>query len=488
CCGRWIMKVALINPAARGAKYSVEPLGLGYIAGYLEQNGIDVMIIDQVAGDNINRQVDVYKPDIVGIACRPDIIGISSMTPLVIDAYRIADTCRRKGILTVMGGPHPSAMPEEALEHADVVVVGEGEKAMLDIVKDGISSGIVSRPYVENIDELPLPARHLMKQEFYLHTASKLKMFTLAFLGSSLPSVKSASILTSRGCPFHCIFCHNSLRQSPVRFHGVARVLDEIRQLKTGYGVEAMTFLDDNFLANKPRAEEICRKITAEKLDVLWSCVTSAQFIDRRTATMIKDAGCRQVNFGCESGSQRILDVLEKSATVEQNREAIRICKEAGILVAASFMIGNPTETVEDVRLTQRFIFETQPEEFYVNITTPYPGTKLWESCNKKLRKPLKWGDFYRGSLQVYPFSPFDKAELGKLFLETILVKPVASSSDWKSALRYPGESVGWFLRHPLTAVKIILGRYVMKNKKSNTRNADVMENRARGFSAGGGA
>jgi len=371
--------------------------------------------------------------------------------------------CRKQGILTVMGGPHPSAMPQEALEHADVVVVGEGEKAMLDIVKDGITSGIVSRPYVENIDELPLPARHLMKQEFYSCTVSRLKQSTLAFLGPDLASVKTGAVLTSRGCPFRCIFCPNSLRQSPVRFHSAARVLDELKQLSINYGVKALTFLDDNFLSDKPRAEEICRKMVDEKLNILWSCVTSAHFINRQTAAMIREAGCRQVNFGFESGSQRVLDILKKPATVEQNKEAIRTCKAMGILVAGSFMIGSPTETVEDVRLTQKFILENEPDEFYVNITTPYPGTKLWESCNQKLSRPINWGDFYQGSLNVYPFSPFSKAELGRLFVETILAKPTVSSRDWRLALRYPRESTGWLLRHPLTAVKIILGKYVMQ-------------------------
>ena len=452
------MKVALINPAAKGTGATVEPLNLGYIAGYLEQNGIEVRIIDQMAGDEVSRETAAFHPDIIGISC---------MTPLAIEVYKIADMCRKQRILTVMGGPHPSAMPQEALEHADVVVVGEGEKAMLDIVKDGITSGIVSRPYLENIDETPLPPRHLMKQKFYLHTVSKLKKSMLAFLGPDLPSVKTGAVLTSRGCPFRCIFCPNSLRQPPVRFHSAERVLDEVRQLKGDYGIEAMAFLDENFLVNKARVEEICRKMADEKLNILWSCAASAHYVNRQTAAMIREAGCRQVIFGFESGSQRILDILDKSATVEQNKEAIRVCKEAGLMVSGLFMLGNPTETIEDVRLTQKFILENEPDEFYVNITTPYPDTKLWAMCNDKIPRPINWGDFYQGSLNVYPFSPFSKAELGRLFVETMLVKPAASSRDWRSALRYPRESIGWLLRHPITAIKIILGKYVMRGNRA---------------------
>ena len=464
------MKVALINPAAKGVKYSVEPMGLGYIAGYLEQNGIEVKIIDQMAGDDVSKEITIYHPDIA---------GITSMTPMVMDAYGIADMCRRMKILTIMGGPHPSAMPEEALGHADVVVVGEGELAMLDIIKKGISSGIISRPYLEDIDEIPLPSRRLMKQRFDLHTGNKLKMSMLAFLGSALPLVKSASVLTSRGCPFRCIFCPNSLRQPPVRFHSAARVLEDIRRLKADYGVEVITFLDDNFLVNKPRLEEICRKMIEEKLKITWCCGASAHFIDRKTVEMIREAGCRLVAFGVESGSQRILNVLGKSTTVEQNKEAMKICKEAGLLVHASFMLGNPTETIEDVRLTQKFIRQTQPDVFYVNITTPYPGTKLWESYQERIPRPINWRGFKPSdSLDVYPCTTFSRVELGRLFFETMLVKPVVYSRDWKTALRHPVESVNWLLRHPLTAAKIIAGRYVVgeNRKRGDKRSGDGMK------------
>jgi len=357
------MKVALINPTIKEIKASEAPLHLGYIAGYLEQNGIEVKIIDQMAGDDVSREINVYSPDIV---------GITSMTAMVSEAYRIADMCRRIGILTVMGGEHPSAMPEEALEHADVAVVGEGEIAMLDIVRKRITSGIVSRPSLKDIDELPLFPWHLIKQDFYLHMSNETKLATLAFLGSALSSTKASSLLTSRGCPFQCILCHNSLRQSHIRFHSAERVLEEIRCLKADYGVEAIAFLDENFLVNKPRLEEICHKMIEEKLGILWSCATSAHFLDLKTARMIREAGCRQIASGVESGSQRILDVLNKSVTVEQNKKAIKICKEAGLLVHGSFMLGSPTETVEDVRLTQKFILETDIESYRIN-TAPHP-------------------------------------------------------------------------------------------------------------------
>ena len=454
------MRIALINPMSKGMKVTTEPLNLGYIAGYLEQNGVEVKIIDQMAGEDIKKEINAYHPDIV---------GITSMTPMVIDAYRIADMCRKMKILTVMGGPHPSALPEEALEHADVVVVGEGETAMLAIVKEGITSGIVCRAYLNNLDEVPLYPRHLMKQDFYLSAASETKKYMLSFLGPNLDSIKSAALLTSRGCPFRCIFCRNSLRQAPVRFHSAERVLEEIRHLKADYDVEAMIFLDENFLVNKPRFEEICRVMIKEKFGILWGCMTSSHYLDRRTAKMIQEAGCRQVSFGIESGSQRILDVLNKSVTVEQNREAIKICKEAGLLVAGSFMVGSPTETAEDVILTQKFMLENELESYRVNITTPYPGTKIWQLCKEQMPRPFNWNGFDQSNFRVYPYSPFSKAKLGRLFLETALVKPSVSPRDWRTALRYPKESLRWLFRHPITAAKIILGTY--DTRKNGNKN-----------------
>ncbi len=453
---RMNIKVALINPTIKELQASEVPLHLGYIAGHLEQNGIEVIIIDQAAGDDVEREIDSY---------RPDIIGISSMSAMIGEAYRIADMCRNRGILTVMGGEHASALPEEAQEHADVVVAGEGEIAMLDIVRKKITSGIISGPQLEDIDDLPLYPWHLINQTYYLNLSNETKLATLAFLGSRLSSAKTSSFLTSRGCPFHCTFCHNSLRQVHFRFHSAERIVEEMKRLRVDYGVEAIAFLDENFLLNKTRLEKICRTIRKEKLSVLWSCASSAHFVDAQSVRMIRDAGCRQVSFGVESGSQRILDILNKSVTVEQNKKAIKICREAGLIVHGSFMLGNPTETVEDVKLTQKFILETDIESYRINITTPYPGTKLWELYHEQIPRPIDWHRFEASTnIETYPYTPFSREELKRLFFETSLIKPAIYKRDWKMALRYPKETISWGIRHPLTATRIIAGKYNMRS------------------------
>jgi len=447
------MKVALVNPG-RGRRWTIsEPLNLGYIASYLEQSNIEVRIIDQLAGQDVRKEIDSYGPDIV---------GITAVTPLAPIAYKIADMCRQKGILTVMGGVHASVMPEEALTHADIVVVGEGETAMLDIINRGVKSGIVSHPYLKNIDELPPPARHLMRQDFYLNILDKIRDL-MAFLPFVPPSTKVATLLTSRGCPFQCIFCHNSWRQTPVRFHSAQRVISEIKHLKEAYGVEALFFMDDNMLANKPRLEEICRIMIEEGLDITWGCNTSSHYINPRTAQMIWEAGCREVDFGWESGSQRILDVLNKPITVERNREAIKICKEAGMLVTGTFMIGNPTETIEDIKLTQQFIkeHENDIDTYGVCITTPYPGTKLWDWCNEQglIPKSFNWSHFNQGDLKVSACETISARELRRIYLEIFGAKQVGFSRALRRGLWHPKESITWVLQHPLVAARIVLGK-----------------------------
>jgi len=403
------MKVALIAPG-KDSRFAVqEPLNLGFIASYLEKNDIEVRIIDELAGQSVEEKLSEY---------RPNIVGITATTPLVTDAYRIAKICKKMGILTVMGGVHARVLPEESLQHVDIVVKGEGEIAMLDIVKNGIRSGIVSRPYIQNIDEIPHPARHLMDMNFYLRTKDRLPHTYLYFVP---PHTKTAAILTSRGCPYNCIFCHNSWRGIPYRFNSAERVISEIGQLIEVYGIQALFFIEDNLFANKPRLRKICELMKKNGFDIIWGCNARVNNVDLETLTIAKEAGCRQVTFGFESGSQRILDVLNKKTTVEQNKEAIELCKQVGIIPQGTFMIGNPTETKEDIRKTQQFIKEHDIESVGICITTPYPGTELWKWCEEHnlIPESFSWSDFTYDRVPIPVCDTIPPKELDRLIIET---------------------------------------------------------------------
>lgn len=378
------MKAALINPGIN-QKYAVqEPLNLGFLASHLLANGIEVIIIDELAGQDVARLLQDYKPDIA---------GITATTPLAADAYRVAGMCREMGIRTVMGGVHASVMPDEALRHVDVVVSGEGETALVDIIKDDIRSGIITRPYIRDIDSIPPPARHLIQMDFYVRSKSRIPHSYLYFVPEG---AKIASVLTSRGCPYSCIYCHNTWRGTPTRYNSPERVISEIIALKKDYAVETIFFIEDNLFVNKKRLRAICELIIDNNIEVLWGGNARVDNIDPEILALAKRAGCRQITFGFESGSQRMLEILKKKTTVAQNKQAIEMCNDAGIIPQGTFIVGSPMETLEDVRLTMKFIEDSNIESAGICIATPYPGTKLWDWAqeNNLMPQTYSWSDF----------------------------------------------------------------------------------------------
>jgi radical SAM superfamily enzyme YgiQ (UPF0313 family) len=397
-----MVKVALINPGLRSifgtkklstiGQVAKAPLSLGFLASYLEKNGIEVHIIDEMAGDNVENKLKNINPDL---------IGLTAMTMFVPETYRIATWIKNNfDIPIIMGGPHATAMPEEAIKYVDTVVVGEGEKVFLEMAKDTskIKKGIVQGQIIENIDEIGMPARHLMNMDFYLSQNDQIAGIEM----------RSESIITSRGCPYRCVFCRNSLRPEPVRFNSVGHVINEIKYLINNYKIEGLAFTDECFSANRPRLIEICKKLIEEGINkkLKWECQTRSNLIDLELVKLMKKAGCIQIAIGFESGSDRILKVINKGNTVEQNKKAIKICKEAGMRLRGCFMIGNPTETLEDIEMTKKFIEENDIDFVGVFLTTPYPGTELWNYAKKNNLIPDKfdWSTFTTGA-EVIPFA-----------------------------------------------------------------------------------
>ncbi len=401
-------KLALINPGENPGHAISEPLNIGFLASYLEKHGVEVKILDQLAGDNIEDELEKFNPSV---------IGITATTAVANSAYKIATLLKKFGATVVLGGVHPTVMPEEALNYADIVVCGEGERVLLDIVKGEIKKGIVKvNDIIKDLDSIPSPARHLMNMEFYLYTKDRLPGTHLYFVP---PKTRCASILTIRGCPHSCIFCHNSWKGLPVRFDSPQRVIEEIISLIENYKIEALFFMDDNLFASKRRLREICQLIKTNKIKLMWGCQARTDTIDEKTIFMIKDAGCQQIIFGFESGSQEILGILKNNTTtVEQNKTAIRISKKAGLIVLGTFMVGSPTETIDDVKKTVEFIKETDIDKVGLFVTTPYPGTKLWESCKEKglIPEGLNWNDFTTGNVTIPPPDGMSIDEFKKVY------------------------------------------------------------------------
>ena len=415
-------KVALINPG-NNEKFAIqEPLSLGFIASYLESNGVEVRIIDELSGQDVKSSLEKFSPDIA---------GITMTTPLASNAYRVSGICKDMGILTVLGGVHARLLTEEAQRHADIVVRGEGELAMLKIVKDGLKSGIVSCDYIKDLDQLPPPARRLMDMSFYMRSKDRLPYTYLYFVPKH---TRVAAILTGRGCPYRCIFCHNSWRDSPYRFNSPERVVAEIEELVNIYKIQALFFIEDTLFVNKPRLHRICNLIKAKNLKIVWGGNARVNEIDEDILALAKDAGCRQITFGFESGSQRILDVLKKDTTVEGNRKAIRLCRRFGIIPQGTFMIGNPTETREDVIATQKFIQKNAIEGAGVCVTVAYPGTELWRICkeNNLIPEGFSWDDLLFDKVVMSCSKEISCSELEVLYRKTSDIADL----KWRIGLR----------------------------------------------------
>ena len=407
------MKLMLINPPYtnfEGMKKSAGntmPLNLAYLASYIKNKmDCNIKILDSemesMGYKEIKKEIITYNPDIIGITTltppMKHVIKITQMTK------EITPRCK-----VVLGGVHPTAFPEMTLKEtgADFAIMGEGEITLYEIVKgvaennlepkniDGIcwkdkNGNIIKnkpREYIENLDILPFPARELFNlKEYYSAPTKKVsdeKMVT--------------PILTSRGCAFKCVHCISNLLWSRrVRFRSPDNVVNEIEEVVKKYNIREFNILDDTFTLKKDRLIEICQKIIDKKLNIFWICFSRVNTIDEEMAEIMYKAGCRKISFGLESGSQKILDMMNKNATIEMGRKAVKAIRKNKIEAHASFMFGNIGETKETMRETLDFAKSLDLDNATFFITSPLPGTHLYEIAKEKgyINKNTKWEEF----------------------------------------------------------------------------------------------
>jgi len=389
------MKVMLILPPSKFVlkdKLGITsvPLGLAYLASFIEKDGHKVKIIDS---NTLGYRIKDIKEEIEKF--NPHLVGVTATTSCIYDAYEVAKIIKEvdPGIKVVIGGPHVTFIAKETLKECpfiDVVVRGEGEETFRELVNFFESSsedtwsleevkGITfrkdnkiietdSRSLIKNLDSIPFPAYHLLPMEKY-----------------SLEGKRFATIITSRGCPFSCIFCSSSrLFGKTWRARSPENVIEEIKLLKNKYGVREIEFLDDTFTLNKKRAEKICELLIKEKLDISWSCSSRVDTIDESLIEKLKKAGCHTIYVGVESGSQKILNIIDKGITLPQIEKTINLIKKVNINSFGSFILGIPGETVKTIKKTINFAKKLNPSFVQFSICTPYPGTKLFEMAKEK--------------------------------------------------------------------------------------------------------
>ncbi|MEM1587253.1 MAG: radical SAM protein [Candidatus Bathyarchaeia archaeon] len=387
------MKVILINPPSQNAELlsigiKAPPLGLAYLASVLERCRYEVKIIDAPA-------LGLSVPQIMGTLSKeqPEIIGITASTPMIFDAYRVARAAKEvcPNSTVVLGGPHPTFLPIETLQEcsaADIVCIGEGEETIVEIAEalrrrtnlsnvrgiafrttDGRIVKTEPRPLIKDLDSLPFPAWHLLPMDKYTVLGRKAIV---------------CHIMSSRGCPFHCIFCSSSrVFGKKYRARSAKNVVDEIEFLVSKYNPENIEFSDDEFTLNQKRVMEICDEIKKRKIDITWACGSRVDTVSRDLLRKMKEAGCSFLYYGVESASQRILNFIKKGITLEQIKRAIMFTKEAGIKMMGSFIVGFPDETREEIKSTLSFPKKLKIDYVQFTIATPYPGTELYEMVKR---------------------------------------------------------------------------------------------------------
>jgi len=345
------------------------PLGLCSLAAVLEKNGIPVSIID----NHVHEYTSQALADEI-LKKQPHLVGFSTMTQNVYQAFETAELLKKRNrdIKVVMGGIHASVLPAKVMENpnVDYVIVSEGEYTLLELSK-AILEGKEShadirglffrkanesivysghRAPIEDLDALPWPARHLVHLEKYDRHAF---IFGVK---------KMMALNTSRGCPFHCTFCSSSSYWNrKFRARTPSNVVDEIDYVKKKYGADGIRFREDNFTTSRKRIVALCDEMNRRGIGLPWECESRADTVDQDVLQIMKEAGCKAIWFGVESGNQKILDFLNKGTTLERIRKVFQWCHDCGIDTGATFMIGIPTETRQDVLQTFQFAKEIRP-------------------------------------------------------------------------------------------------------------------------------
>lgn len=398
------------------------PLGIGMLASVSRESGRDVGVFDMSFRKHPFPDLKRYLED-----HRPDIVGISIMTPQISDAARAAEMVRQilPGALLVAGGPHSTVLPEDTIRRtgADLVYSGEAERAWRALLDGEEPSGIPGFTYVEDgevhrvpgllltedLDSLPLPDRSVFDMEKYFSS-----WYSMDRVDASL---RGTSVMATRGCPFRCTFCQPTLSEifgRRTRKRSPDSIVGELEALVADYGIDAFMFEDSTFVVDSEWVHGICDAILESGLSLKWCCNVRADLLSEDLLDHMVQAGLSKINMGVESASQRVLDeIYEKGITVEGVRRALAMAKSRGLAVQGYFMLGAPGETREEMRETVRFASREPFDDALFDITTPFPHTVLWERTRELINRD--YGDFDCFHSSVYQLEGFSPSSIERL-------------------------------------------------------------------------
>jgi radical SAM superfamily enzyme YgiQ (UPF0313 family) len=413
--------ITLVNPAAPAGAVMHWPfalLGLGYLAAVLEKANYQVDVIDcQVSGlslEDYRKEIEKRKPDIVGVTSST--LTYKSGNKLIKAAREILPNC-----ITLAGGPHVTFWDDHALEECpelDMVIRREGEATLLEVVqrievnqslKDvlgityrGLDGKIVrnaDRPYIQDLDSLPFPARHLWPMDKFNQYEDVLYL------------------AMTRGCVYWCEFC------CTVRMHGRAyrmrsakNVVDELEFLNKTYGKTKFTFCDDAFTVDNALVEELCSEINKRGLKIEWNCGSRVDMVTKELLIKMKEAGCVSFWCGLESGTQQMLDAMRKGITPDLTMKVLGWVREVGMKPVPNVILGFPGETKKSAWETIKFVEKVAPDAIgFYNVATPFPGTPLYDQV--KANGWLRITDFdkYDTTRPIFETPQLSMKDLGKL-------------------------------------------------------------------------
>lgn len=377
-------------------------LDFAYAAALVRQNGIKADLLDanalHLTYSQILQVIEQKKPGFISIPSSwlsfPHDIELAKMI-----------NGRAPSVKIIISGPNVTADPVLALESGfiDYVILGEIEFPCLEIVKGDINYNIAyklndrviikERKLFDNLDSLPFPARDLMPNQKYLSPFTKSNPFTMMF--------------ASRGCSHQCIFCPAAIwYMNKVRFRSVGNIVREIDEIVNKYGIKDIIFKDLSLTINKKLCFDLCEEIIRKGHKINWRCFSCVDTIDKELLTVMKKAGCYQISYGIESGSQRVLDLNKKAITILQTKEAIRLTRAAGIEASGSFIFGLIGDTYQTVKETLNFAIGLNLDYVQFQLAVPMPATELYRICEEKgyLFKKLSESHWYDSKTINYPW------------------------------------------------------------------------------------
>ena len=422
-----MVDVLLISPHYKGLLR--EPLGLYYLAGVLSSDGISTAIMDfnveWPTRSDFRRRLQLLEPRIV---------GVTSYTFNFSVARKIIEEVKREGkAVTVMGGVHASALPEEVLRETpalDFVVVGEGEYTFLEFCRNVINGDPVedvrgiahringrvavnpSREFIRDLDELPLPNRELLPFKKY----------------------PVAVVQTSRGCPYNCIFCNiNRFYGRKTRLRDPKKVVEECSLLNKRYAREKFFFFGDNFTFSSSWVEEFCDEILRRGLKIEWGCETRVDNVSLPLLKKMHEAGCIEIQYGVDYGDEEVLKNLGKDIAMGCISDAVDWAKSAGLFVGAFFIFNVPGENERTMENTYNLIQKVPVDAIETNLLTPYPGTPLWEDPGKYAMRIIDHNfDYYTTKKYVMENLEFPKKRFVPAFKTLLKRLNIMPSPDYQ--------------------------------------------------------